>query len=254
MKRLSIVLVALVLSLAGTAVHAQNPTAKQVFESMIQALGAKAFVDVKETQTSGRYFQFKRGEVSATSVFTDFVKFPDMERTEFGPEKEKRVQINRGKEGWNISPPLDKKRGPEIKEQSASEIEDFLENFKTSFDYMTRFVANAPKSTMVNAGTEVIDYKRSDILEIRDAEKNLMRIYVDRQTHLPVKVERRKAGESTLREETYANWHEFDGVMTPLMIVTYTNGVKMSEIRAEKVAYNTGFADSLFTPQVPPTK
>ena len=51
-----------------------------------------------------------------------------------------------------------------------------------------------------------------------------------------------------MHEEVYANWHKFDGVMTPLMVVRYKDGVKTMEIRAEKVAYNPGFPDSLFAP------
>src|SRR6185503_9576154 len=113
-------------------------------------------------------------------------------------------------------------------------------------DYVPRFVVGTPKTTLVNAGTELVEYKRTDILEVRDAQKNLIRIYVDRATHLPVKTQNRDADESIVREEAYANWHRFDGVMTPLMVINYKDGVKVREIHAEKVAYNPGFPDSLF--------
>jgi hypothetical protein len=86
------------------------------------------------------------------------------------------------------------------------------------------------------------------VLEVRDAQKNLMRIYVDRQTHLPVKVQMRDADESVVKEEAYANWHKFAGVMTPLTVVRYKDGVKSQEIHADKVGYNTGLPDSLFAP------
>jgi hypothetical protein len=51
-----------------------------------------------------------------------------------------------------------------------------------------------------------------------------------------------------VREEVYANWHAFDGVMTPLMVVRYNNGIKTMEIRASAAEYNSGLADSLFAP------
>jgi outer membrane lipoprotein-sorting protein len=226
---------------------AQAPaSAQSIFDSMVQALGGKAYLDVKEIQVTGRYFTFRRNnEVGGSELYADFIKFPDMERTEFGREKEKRIEIHRGREGWKVTPPV-KGKIPDIQPMSASETRQFLDAFKTSFDYVPRFVVNTPKTTLVNAGTELVEYKRTDVLEVRDAEKNLIRIYVDRATHLPVKTQNRDADESTVREETYANWHKFDGVMTPLTVVRYKDGVKYQEIHAEKVVYNPGFPDSLF--------
>ena len=60
------------------------PPARQLLDSMIQALGGSQFLDVKEIQTSGRFFTFKREEVSQSDLFTDHIKFPDMERLELG--------------------------------------------------------------------------------------------------------------------------------------------------------------------------
>lgn len=117
-----------------------------------------------------------------------------------------------------------------------------------SFDYVVRFVATSPKASVLNTGSEVIDFKRADVVEIRDADKNLMRIFIDRQTQLPLKTQTRRANESSLHEETYGNWHAFDGVMTPLMVVRFRDGVKTMEIRAQSAKYNPGLADSLFAP------
>jgi outer membrane lipoprotein-sorting protein len=234
----------------GMTAGAQTPSAEKVFDSMIEALGGKAYLEVKEIQVTGRYFTFRRDAVNGSELYADFIKFPDMERTEYGKEKEKRIDINKGQEGWKVTPPL-KGKIPEVQPQTKSQTLEFLEAFRTSFDYVPRFVVRTPRTSLVNAGTELVEYKRTDVLEIRDAQKNLMRIYVDRQTHLPVKVQMRNADESTVKEESYANWHKFDGVMTPLMVVRYKDGVKTQEIRAEKVSYNPGFPDSLFAP--PPT-
>lgn len=247
---------ALIVAFAAFALagHAQAPSsAQQIFDSMVEALGGRTYLDVKEIQVTGRFFTFRRDAVSGSELYADFIKFPDMERTEIGKEKEKRVQINRGKEGWSVTPPL-KGKIPDVQPQTKSQTQEFLDSFKTSFDYVPRFVVNSPKTSLVNAGTELVEYKRTDVLEIRDTQKNLMRIYVDRQTHLPVKVQIRNADESTVKEEVYANWHKFDGVMTALMVVRYKDGVKSQEIRAEKVAYNPGFSDTLFAPPATTSK
>lgn len=245
--RRAVTVAAILVVLNGSASAQTTPAARQLLDSMIKALGGNAFLGVKEIRTNGRFFTFKRDEIATSDLYVDYVKFPDMERTEFGREKEKTIQINRGLEGWIVAPPKEK-GDPDLRTQTPAETENFLDIFKTSFDYVVRFVVQTPKASVLNTGSEVVDFKRADILEIRDAEKNLMRIYIDRETHLPIKVQTRLSDESKLREEVYANWHTFDGVMTPLMVVRYTDGIKTMEIRAETAKYNSGFADSLFAP------
>jgi outer membrane lipoprotein-sorting protein len=239
----------------GLTAPAQTPTAKSVFDAMIQALGGKAFLDVKEAQFSGRFFQFSpRGEISSSDLYAELVRFPDKRRLEFGKENQKRLEINDGEKGWIVTPPEKRNGTPDVQPQPARSTQAFLDEVETSFEYVIRFVVNTPKTTLVNAGSDLVEYKRVDVLEIRDADKNLLRIFVDRQTHLPIKVQMRRANESSILEKTWANWHKFDGVMTPLMEVQYKDGLKLMEIRIEKVAYNPGFADSLFAPPVQAAK
>ena len=74
----------------------------QALDQMIDALGGRAFLDVKDIHTAGRFYAFAHGELSASDLFSDFIKFPDMERTEFGGLKFKSITINRGKQGMKV--------------------------------------------------------------------------------------------------------------------------------------------------------
>ncbi len=226
--------------------HGQSrPT--QVIDQMITALGGQVFLDVKDIHTTGRFFGFSRGELSSGDLFSDYIKFPDMERVEFGGPKNKSIQINRGKEGSKV----EGKKDPE--QQSPGEVEEFLKGFKTSLDYVLRFIVNDRQTTIQNLPTEVIDFKRTDVVELRDPAKNRIRFYIDRETHLPVRMQVRRSDDAKLREEQYANWHKFQGVMTPLFVSRYTDGVKTMEIRAETVTYNSDLPEKLFT-QLTPAK
>jgi len=245
MRKLKAFAIAATLILAFSSAGAQSRS-NPVIEQMIQALGGPAFLDVKDIHTSGRFFSFTRGDLSGSDLFEDYIKFPDMERTEFGREKNKSITINRGKEGWKIEP----KQEPEP--QPAVQAEEFLENFKTSFDYLMRFVLKHPQTTIQSLPSEIIDFKRADVLEVRDAAKNRIRLYIDRTSHLPIKMQVRRANESSVSEELYGNWHRFQEVMTPLLISRSTNGLKTMEIRTETAAYNSGLSDSLF--EAPLTK
>jgi hypothetical protein len=217
----------------------------QTINQMIEALGGQAFLDVKEIHAAGRFFGFTRGELSSADFFTDYIKFPDLERTEMGTAKNKSITINRGKEGWKVEP----RKDPQP--QAVGEVEDFVKGFKTSFDYVLRFVLSDRQTTVQNLPAEIINFKRTDVVELRDSVKNRIRFYIDRDTRLPLKMQVRRSDDPKMREEQYANWHMFQGVMTPLFVSRYTDGVKTMEIRAETVAYNSGLAENLFVEPVP---
>ena len=240
MKKLTRLLGSWVFALAiSNAAWAQSRP-NQVLDEMIQSLGGPVFLDVKEIHASGRFFSFSRGELSGSDVYVDYIKFPDMERTEFGRVRNKSITINKGNEGWKI----EVKKEPEP--QSTAQVQEFLTNFKTSFDYVLRFAVKHPQTTIQNLSSEIIDFKRTDVVELRDAAKNRIRFYIDRDNKLPVKMQVRRTNESAVQEELYNNWHKFQGVMTPLLVTRFTDRVKTMEIRAEAVSYNSGLSDSLF--------
>jgi len=229
---------------ANAAAQSRANRSNPVLDTMIEALGGPTFLEVKEIHTSGRFFSFSKGDLSGSDHFEDYIKMPDMERTEFGTNRNKEININRGKEGWKIVG----KKDPEP--QPVKQTEEFVANFKTSFDYVIRYVLQSPQTTIQNLPSELIDFKRADVVEIRDSMKNLIRFYVDRATHLPMKMQVRRANQTAINEELYSNWHKFQGVMTPLLISRSTNGVKTMEIRAEMAAYNPGLPDTLFAAPV----
>src|SRR5215467_12742395 len=135
--------------------HAQATRPIQTIDQMTQALGGQAFLDVKDIHTTGRFFSFTRGELSGGDLFSDYIKFPDMERTEFGL-KNKSITINRGKEGKKV----EGKKDPE--DQTPGEGEEFLKGFKTSLDYVLRYVIKDRQTTIQNLPTEIIRFKRTD--------------------------------------------------------------------------------------------
>jgi hypothetical protein len=49
--------------------------AAQPLDQMIDALGGQTFLDVDDIHTTGRFFSFSRGELSAGDLFADYIKF-----------------------------------------------------------------------------------------------------------------------------------------------------------------------------------
>jgi outer membrane lipoprotein-sorting protein len=245
LTRLIAVLIAGAFLFTPSRAGAQSQS-RDVINQTIKALGGPAFLDVKEIQTAGRFFSFKKGELVSSDYFADFIKFPDMERTEFGREKKKTITINKGTQGWIINP-----KEKEVEPQPVAQSDDFLISFKTSIDYVLRFVLTQPQTTVQSLGNEIIDFKRADVIEIRDPSKNLIRFYIDRGTRLPMKMQVRRSNEREIREDIFGNWHNFQGVMTPMFVTRSVDGLKTMEIRLESAAYNPGLDDSLFSPTIP---
>jgi len=227
-------------SVLYTPASAQTDKATTAISDMITALGGKAFLEVREIQSNGKVFVFKNDIASGSDVFVDYVKFPDKERQEFGPYRIKPTFINNADKGWKVEL-------PKIEPQPAADTKAFQSAFQTGFQYVARFVLNRPGLPLQHVGTELLSFRQNDVIELRDSG-NFFRLFVDQQTHLPTKMEVRRAGEAFVREEQFANWHEFQGVRTPLFITRLKDGDRERELRYENVSYNSGLADSLFAP------
>lgn len=245
--RVHILCVLWLLAFAGFA-FARQARAIQPLDQMIAALGGQNYLDADDIHTTGRFYAFTRGELSGSDLFADFIKFPDMERTEFGGPRFKTITINSGKQGKKV----EGKKDPV--EQTPGEVDEFQKGFKTGMDYVLRFVVQDPKTTIQNVGTEMVGFKRTDIIEMRDPQKNRIRFYIDRDSHLPVKMQVRRSDDPKVHEEQYSNWHKSQGINTPFFVTRYTDGVKTMEIRAETAVYNSGLADNLFTQLGPSSK
>ena len=219
----------------------QDP--REVLDRAIETLGGPAYLDVIDMSTEGRIYQFQRGELIGAEVFADYVRYPDRERTEFGEDGDT-VRINNGQsEGWNVN-------DGEVEAQLEDQVEVFWEEFKVSLDHVLRVVVEGPDTTLQYVGREMIDFKRVDILEIRDEDRTRVNLYIDQESGLLMKKTVRRLDDPRIHEEVYSNYHEFQNVLTPLLIDRYTDGLKTTEIRIDSVAYNSNLADRLFMSEV----
>jgi hypothetical protein len=80
-------------------------------------------------------------------------------------------------------------RDKEPQEQLPAEIQEFQAGFKTSFDYILRFTLSDPKTTIQVVGSEIVDFERTDLIELRDPAKNRIVFYINRSTKLPIKMQ-----------------------------------------------------------------
>ncbi len=85
-------------------------------------------------------------------------------------------------------------------------------------------------------------------LEISDQQGNIVKLYVDESTGLPVKQTYQSAGMGppATVEESYLEWKEFDGIRVPVKESVQQNGKKFADVTVQEMKFNTGLsADEL---------
>ena len=231
-----------VLLLFGPIPSTAQTDARALVENAIQTLGGDNYVNAVDVKSTGRFFQFQRGQLIGAEVFVDYIQFPDKERTEFGDDEDI-VRINNGVQGWNINE-------DNVEEQIPEQIDVFWEELKVSLDYLLRVVVADPETTIQYIGREMIDFTRADVIELRDDDRTRITLYLERGTGLPLKKSVRRLDDPAVHEEVYSKFHQVQDIHTPLLIHRYTDGLKTMEIRFEEVTYNNAFSDRLFVEPV----
>jgi hypothetical protein len=231
--------------------------AKQVLQQAIQALGGPAFLDVKDLTCTGRLSSFEHsGAVTGSVKFVSSIKLPDKDRTEFYyktytdiivaelHKTNMTADVHNGEKGWTLN-------GGGVDELSADAIALNQEQRKRSVNVILRERLNEPGLEFRWGGTEVIDLRRVDWVEINDTEHHTIRLAFDESTHLPSRTIYETLDPSTREHndelEYYSNFHTIQGVETPFQRARERNGLKFFQVFYDECKYNTGLSESLFT-------
>jgi hypothetical protein len=101
------------------------------------------------------------------------------------------------------------------------------------------------------AGMDLMDMKQIDWVEVSDREHRVIRIALDRGTHLPIRAvnfQRDPETRNPIQEVDYfSNYQPVQGVTTPFRVARDRAGRRISETVYTSIQYNTGLEDSLFT-------
>lgn len=218
--------------------------AKELIEQAVQTLGGTAYLNVRDVTCTGRLSQFGHsGELNGFETFIDYAKLPDKDRTENIP-KRNLIQVMNGDKGWVLD------RGG-VSEALQTDVAQFTEDTKKDIDNILRHRYKEPGMVLRFGGSDVVDLKEADWIELVDSDNRTIRIAFARSTHLPIRkvVTTRDAKIRMKFDETeyYSNYHPLEGVETPFQITRERNGLKVYQVFFEKCDYNTNIADSLFT-------
>ncbi|HXN53855.1 MAG TPA: hypothetical protein VN943_18135 [Candidatus Acidoferrum sp.] len=247
-------LAALLAASSARRVRAQNPDnmmpeeraakGKQILDQLITALGGPTYLDIRESNCEGRLAQFGHsGEMTGYTNFKVYWRYPDKNRTDFS-KKGVIVNVYNGDRGWTLD------RGG-VTELSAAAVADFQEQAKRDINNLLRVRLKEPGMTIRFGGTDVVDLRTVDWVEITDTEQRDFRLALDRSSHFLVRsvvtLEDDTSPDRSVETHIFTNYQLMDGVQTPLQITLERNGRRINQVFFQSCKYNPGFSDDLFT-------
>jgi hypothetical protein len=233
--------------------RAQNPDqimpdvsaakAKAILQQAIDGLGGAAYVNVHNSECTGRYAQFQHsGEIGGYLLIHEYREMPDKSRIEYDP-KALIVDLYAGDKGWSLD-----RSG--VSDVPATDIADYQEQLRMQMGNVLRNRLNDRGLFFRYGGSDVVDLKEADWVEIGDQGRTL-RIAVGRNDHLPIRsvLQQRdpKTGENTERSTFYTSYHPIDGIQTPFRESRFLNGRQVYQVFWDSCSYNVDLPANFFT-------
>jgi len=241
-----------------------NAKGKQILSDLINALGGAGYSQVRESQCQGRRALFgHNGALTGYIDFIDFRRYPDTDRTEYiGKGRNTILQSLIGIDGLDFAHGgivitlFHRDQGwtydrSGVSEAPATSVTDFQEQMKRNVDNLLRLRLNEEGMSIRFGGSDTVDLKQVDWVELADREQRTFRLAVDRSTHLLVRgiVITKNEETQEIDEDVaiYTNYQLRDSVWVPLQISREHNGRRTSQYFYDTCKFNPGFPDSLFT-------
>jgi hypothetical protein len=252
MKKAAFFFSLILLTIAPMARSQDEEKIQELFQNAIQKMGGDAFLKYADLTTKGQRFYFNdRGENSGMIKFTSYTKFPDKRRYEEGNKKNELdiTVFDLSKNvGW-----IQEGQKP-VHEATGAEMKDFRDSMKHRLDGIFRFRYKDPNGSMYYLGPGEGHDVTLEMVKMLDSDNDEVTVYFDRISKFPAKIEYRRLTRKGVRQrvvEEFSQWHEIQGVNTPLRTDTFVNGRPAIQHFVTEAIFNGNLQDSLFTKPVP---
>lgn len=241
---------------AGTLCFAETDQdrGKRVVNESVAALGGERFLQMQNREEGGRAYSFYREQVSGrdfATIYTEYIpgvtdtghQLAVRERQNFGKKQDSGVLFG-ANEAWEIT-----FRGARpLKEDQFTR---YKETTLRSIFYILRVRLNEPGMIFESRGTDVVDNRAVEIVDIIDADNRTTKVYFDQITKLPLRqVFLRRDPQTRLNDEEvtlFTKYREVDGIQWPFAIERERNGDKVYEIFSDSVKVNKAVGEKLFS-------
>lgn len=237
---------------------------KQVLRDLINGLGGPGYAEVRESECSGRRTLIGHsGDLTGYITFNDFRHYPDKARIEYiGHGRNTILQsiigiddlefahggivitLFNGDQGWSYD-----RSG--VNELPVTSVTDFQEQMKRNIDNLLRFRLNEPGLTIRFGGSDTVDLRQVDWVEITDSDNRKYRLAVNHSTHLLDRavVSTEDPENQQINDDTtiYSNYQLKGSAWTPMQVSREHNGRRVAQFFYDSCRYNPGFPQDLFT-------
>ncbi|MCU1257418.1 MAG: hypothetical protein JWO80_303 [Bryobacterales bacterium] len=225
---------------------------KRTIDEVIAALGGENLLRMRDRVESGRVYSFYREDLTGLSrakIYTQYIDNPQpgklgvLERQAFGKKEESAVLFIDG-EGYDVT-----FRGARPLPDSL--IERYHDSTRHNFFYILRMRIKEPGLTFEFRGNDVVENQSVDIIDVIDAQNEVVTVYVNTHTKLPLRqrfYRRDPLTQDRIEEVTrFSKYKDAGkGVKWPLDLQRERDTEKLTEIYDEAVRIDTGLRPELF--------
>jgi hypothetical protein len=237
---------------------------KQILRDLIAGLGGPGYTEVRESECSGLRSLFGHsGDLTGYINFIDFRQYPDKARIEYTRKGRNTILLSligldgldfahggivialyNGDHAWSYD-----RSG--VSELPVTSVTDFQEATKRNVDNLLRFRLKEPGLSIRFGGSDTVDLRQVDWVEVNDSEGRKYRLAVSRSTHLldRVVVSTEDTENQQVNDDTtiYSNYQLKDSVWTPMQFTREHNGRRTAQFFLDSCRYNLGFPQDLFS-------
>jgi hypothetical protein len=219
----------------------------ELLRKAVAARGGDRYLGFKAILTTGQFTSFDKGMSTVPRQFSDWIVYPDRERTEFGKgkKKDRLIQVNVGKGGWVYDGDAQT-----LKDQSEQQIKAHLEGIEFDIDRILRVSWKEPGAEVRFWGREEIrPGERANVVEIKLKGGQEVYLWLDRGTNLPISLIYEKTEEGALvkRETRYFQYVDYEGVKFPNIVDFIRDGVQEGRVNLQSVKLDPPITESLWT-------
>jgi hypothetical protein len=226
---------------------------KQVINDALAALGGERFLAVKDRVETGRAYSFYRDRLTGLAVAKVYTRYLDKaaegqfaqrERQTYGKDEDS-VILFLPENAYQIT-----YRG--AKPLQTERFHRYLDSTRRNIFYILRHRLKEPGMIFESQGSTVWQNAPVNIVDIIDADNNVVKVYFHRSTKLPIRQEFQRRDPKTKERNdevtVFAKYRDVgNGVQWPFTIMAERNGEKLYEMYSETVTINQGLTDELFT-------
>jgi hypothetical protein len=227
----------------------QSPTSDQkvqeILQRAIESVGGNDYLQVRSLLGKGLFTQFKDGVSGTPAHFTDYIVYPDRERTEFRGGGTRVIQTNTGDTGWVFDA-----AARTIVDMKASQIEDFRFAIRTGMENLLRGWWQKDHATLSYVGRREAGLaRRNEVLRLSYPDGFAIEFEFGARDGLPAKIlykKKNSEGEEVSEEDRLLKPIKINGITTFFVVDHFRAGVQTSRLNYETMEYNASIPDSVF--------